>query len=184
MPPVAALENDTTVAVLERHTILGRGATAPMGGARPTVGLKAPTQQIFRSYGEKLGRAFWQASLDAIDLIEDLSRAKGLIATLSGVVMWNWLINPAILLNMKTTVDWYRKALNHQSSHVVSAADLPQEIGTTAYHGGLVDTASAGLHPANMFSVWRSLPPGMGPACVNGWMCNGWKIAHWLPPDN
>lgn len=139
-------QNNTTVAVLERHTI-GWGASSRNGGMA-TVGLKAPTKQIFRSYGEKLGRAFWQASLDAIDLIEHLVQTENIHCDFERCGHVELAYKPGHFTEMKTTVDWYRKALNHQSSHVVSPAELQQEIGTTAYHGGLIDTASAGLHPA------------------------------------
>lgn len=139
-------QSHTTVAVLERHTI-GWGASSRNGGMA-TVGLKAPTQEIFRRYGDTLGRAFWQASLDAIDLIEHLVQTEKLECDFQRTGHVELAYKPAHFAHIQNTVAWYKKTLNHQSSYAVPPAELHQEIGSTVYHGGLVDTASAGLHPA------------------------------------
>src|SRR4030042_2539902 len=56
------------VVVLETGR-LGAGASAVNGGMTP-YGLKISAQTALARYGERLGRELWQASLDAVDLVE------------------------------------------------------------------------------------------------------------------
>jgi glycine/D-amino acid oxidase-like deaminating enzyme len=64
------LESGATVAVLERHSA-GWGASSRNGGMM-TTGPKVPPEELFKRYGRELGRAFWQVSLDSIDMVEQL----------------------------------------------------------------------------------------------------------------
>ena len=63
-------QSEAQVAVLERNTI-GWGASSRNGGMA-TPGIKQSLKEIIRRYGKAKGREFWQASLDAIDLLEQL----------------------------------------------------------------------------------------------------------------
>ncbi len=62
------VKSGAAVAVLERHTI-GWGASSRNGGMA-TPGIKQSIQTIFKWYGPEKGHQFWQASLDAIDLLD------------------------------------------------------------------------------------------------------------------
>ena len=134
-----------SVAVLESRSI-GWGASSRNGGLA-TTGIKKPVSAIFRQYGSALGREFWQASLDAIDLIGDLVRDEGLKCdyTQRGHVALAW--KPGHFQNMLKSVSWYKNNLGYEV-RAVAASDLRGEIGTDAFHGGLVDEHSASVHPA------------------------------------
>ncbi len=63
-------KSGASVAVLERETI-GWGASSRNGGMA-TPGIKQSITKIFKQYGREKGRLFWQESLDAIDLIDEI----------------------------------------------------------------------------------------------------------------
>jgi len=137
--------NGATVAVLERHSI-GWGASSRNGGLA-TTGIKKPISSIFKEYGSELGKQFWQASLDAIDLIGEIVRDEELDCDYSrdGHIALAW--KPAHFQSMQKRVEWYAKNLGY-SAKAVPAADLHNEIGSDAYYGGLVEEHSGSVHPA------------------------------------
>ena len=59
-----------SVTVFDRNTI-GWGASSRNGGMA-TPGLKQGIQKIYKMYGSELAHEFWQASVDAIDLIDEI----------------------------------------------------------------------------------------------------------------
>lgn len=139
-------QNQVSVVVLERHTI-GWGASSRNGGMA-TVGIKAPVKVMIQRYGEAMGQAFWQASLDAIDLIEQLVQTEGLDCDFQRRGHLALAYKPTHFDTMRTNVEWYKKTLNHHTVRLVTPDELQSEIGTTAFYGGLADEYSAGLHPA------------------------------------
>ncbi|MCI0396400.1 MAG: FAD-binding oxidoreductase [Chloroflexi bacterium] len=138
-------QNGASVAVLERHTI-GWGASSRNGGMA-TTGIKAPAAVMVQRYGKALGRAFWQASLEAIDLIEAIVAEEGIECHFSRPGHVALAYKPAHFEAMKQRAAWFQKELDY-TMRPVSPADLRSEIGSKAFYGGLVDEYSAGLHPA------------------------------------
>ncbi|MCL4870918.1 MAG: FAD-binding oxidoreductase [Anaerolineae bacterium] len=139
-------QNTTTVAVLERHTI-GWGASSRNGGMA-TVGIKAPVKVMIQRYGESLGKTFWQASLEAIDLIEQLVQTESLDCDFQRRGHLALAYKPSHFATMQANVAWYKQTLNHHTVRLVPPEELHQEIGSSSYYGGLTDDYSAGLHPA------------------------------------
>lgn len=138
-------QNGATVAVLEQHTI-GWGASSRNGGMA-TTGIKQSMQVIFKRYGEKLAREFWQASLDAIDLIGEIVADEGIACDFWRKGHVALAYKPSHFERMKKKASWYRAMLDYKMT-LASPADLTAEIGSTAFYGGLIDEWSAGLHPA------------------------------------
>lgn len=138
-------QNSTTVAVLERNTI-GWGASSRNGGMA-TPGIKQSLANIFKHYGKEKGRLFWQASLDAIDLIDEIVTQENIDC--------DWERNGHVALaykaahfeSMQQRVGWLKKELGH-TVRTVSKDELRTEIGTDAFYGGLADDYSGGLQPA------------------------------------
>jgi len=138
-------KNGATVAVLERHTI-GWGASSRNGGMA-TPGLKQGIGNIFKRYGKEKGQFFWQASLDAIDLIDEIVKEEALDC--------DWVRNGHVALafkqshfeSMKKKAAWMKQNLGH-TAQVVAPADMRTEIGTDSFYGGLADDTSGGLQPA------------------------------------
>jgi glycine/D-amino acid oxidase-like deaminating enzyme len=150
----ALASSGASVAVLERHSI-GWGASSRNGGLS-TTGLKQSISVIFKRYGEKLGREFWQASLDAIDLIDEIVRDEQLECDFQRTGHMALAARASHFKGMQKHAVWLREKLKHEV-HVISPEELRSEIGSDTFHGGLVDEYSASLHPAKyVFGLARS----------------------------
>ncbi len=149
------IKNKTSVAILERNTV-GWGASSRNGGMA-TPGIKQSITKIFKDYGPEKGRLFWQASLDAIDLIGEVVEEYDIDC--------DWVRNGHLYLaykkahfeQMQERVGWMEKQLGH-TYQVVPPADIRSEIGTDAFYGALVDSYSGGLQPAKyVFGLARGV---------------------------
>ncbi len=138
-------KHGATAAIFERHTI-GWGASSRNGGMA-TVGIKAPAKEMVKRYGLERGRQFWQASLEAIDLIEQLVEEHSLDCHFARTGHLGLAFKPSHFENMKKSAVWYKDKLGHDMQ-LVAPADIQSEIGSTAFYGGLSDEISSGLHPA------------------------------------
>ena len=140
-------KSGATVAVLERETI-GWGASSRNGGITG-CGLKAGAQTIFKRYGEKYGHEFWQASLDAIDLIKELINAEGVDCDFHQDGELCVAYKPSHFENFKADIEWNKRVLGHEI-HLIPPSELKNEIGSPSYFGGSLDDHGAGLHPAKL----------------------------------
>ena len=143
------------VAVLEQQYI-GWGASSRNGGMA-TTGLKAAAALVYQRYGPALGRAFWEASLDAIDLIGQLVADEKIDCHFARRGHIALAYKPSHFEAMQKKATWYKQTFNH-TVRAVPPGELAQEIGSPAFHGGLVDEYSAGLHPAGyVFGLARAV---------------------------
>jgi glycine/D-amino acid oxidase-like deaminating enzyme len=140
-------KSGTSVVVLERETI-GWGASSRNGGITG-CGLKAGAQTIFKRYGEKYGHIFWQASLDAVELIKELVQDEGVDCDFHQDGELCVAFKPSHFEGFKADIDWNKRVLGHEL-HLIPPSELKNEIGSQAYYGGLVDDHGAGLHPAKL----------------------------------
>ena len=134
-----------SVAVLDQKTI-GWGASSRNGGMA-TPGLKQDIFKIYRNYGIDYAREFWNASIDAIDLLEKIIQEENIDC--------DWERNGHIALACKQShydkMPEYAKWINHELGHkktLVPKEQIHSEIGTDFYFGGLSDDISGGLDPA------------------------------------
>ncbi|HJO34206.1 MAG TPA: FAD-dependent oxidoreductase [Anaerolineales bacterium] len=151
--------------VLERNSI-GSGASSRNGGMA-TPGIKQSLANIVKRYGKARGESFWQASLGAIDLIEQIVREENIDC--------DWVRNGHIALanrrphfeRLRVLGQWYKQEFGHETT-LVSQADLHSEIGTGKYYGGLADEISGGLHPAKyVFGLARAVAQHGAHLCEN-----------------
>ncbi|MFQ5434930.1 MAG: NAD(P)/FAD-dependent oxidoreductase [Anaerolineae bacterium] len=147
------------VAVLERETI-GWGASSRNGGMA-TPGIKQSMKVIFKRYGKENGRRFWQASLDAIDLIDRIVREEKLDCDWSRPGHVALAYKPSHFKAMRQSVAWFKDELGYEKQ-LVGPSDLRGEIGTAVFHGGLADNTSGAIQPAKyVFGLARAIA-GMG----------------------
>ena len=133
------------VAVLEAETI-GWGASSRNGGMVLT-GLKLGVNQLISKYGRERTQRMYAASLATIDCVERLVNEEKIDCDFlrSGHL--------EVACKQKHFDDYARQAeviareFNHQL-RVVPRNELHSEIGSSIYHGGMVDEVSAGLNPA------------------------------------
>ncbi len=138
-------KSGANVAVLERYTI-GWGASSRNGGIA-TPGIKQSLKTIWRKYGDEYAHEFWQASLDAIDLIDQIVCEEHIAC--------DWKRTGSFALATKAShLDYYhefQKWLKEEFSHevtLVTRDTIQTEIGSDIYFGGLADDYGGGINPA------------------------------------
>jgi len=138
-------QRGATVAVLEAETI-GWGASSRNGGMVLT-GMKLGVNQLISMYGRELTQRMYAASLASMDCVEQMVQEEKIDC---GFARCGHL---EVACKQKHFDDYARQAEViarefHHTLRVVQKNDLPGEIGSTIYYGGLVDETSAGCNPA------------------------------------
>lgn len=148
-------QGGANVAVLERHTI-GYGASSRNGGMA-TPGIKQSLSVIIKRYGMELAREFWQASLDAVDLIEEIVQAEEIDCDWRRDGHLRLAYKPSHFEEMKHLVSWYKEQFGHTLT-LVPPDELRREIGSDVFYGGTSDPYSGGLQPAKyVFGLARAV---------------------------
>ena len=141
----ALAKRGATVAVLESETI-GWGASSRNGGMVLT-GLKLGVNKLVSMYGHERTQQMYAASLASIDCVEQIVREENIACDFARCG------HLEVACKQKHFDDYARQAgviargFNHQL-RVVPRHELPAEIGSSIYYGGMVDEVSAGLNPA------------------------------------
>src|SRR5215469_729941 len=133
------------VAVLEAET-LGWGASCRNGGMVLT-GMKLPVPTLIARYGRETVRKMYAASLESIDVVEQIVREEGIECAFSRCGHLEVACKAAHFAAYADAAAEIQREFGHEV-RVVSKSELPQEIGSDIYFGGLVDETSAGVNPA------------------------------------
>jgi glycine/D-amino acid oxidase-like deaminating enzyme len=142
---LALARRGAAVAVLETRS-LGWGAGARNGGMVLT-GLKLDAATLIARYGREAARRMFAATLDAVDAVEQLVAEERIDCHFARCGHLVVASKPAHALALAHEAQALRREFGH-ATRLVPRAELREEIGSDAYYGGLVDEASAGLHPA------------------------------------
>ena len=133
------------VVVLEAETI-GWGASSRNGGM-VLSGLKLGMQTIIKKYGRDVARRLFQCSLDSIDTVEQIIKEENIDCGFARTGHLLAANKPGHYDALKDEVEFMAKEFNH-AVRLVPPGELRTEIGSSVYHGALVDDVSAGLNPA------------------------------------
>ena len=133
------------VVVLESETI-GWGARSRNGGMVLT-GLKLGVNKLISMYGRELARRMYAVSLESIDTVERIVKEESIACDFSRSGHLEVACKQAHFDDYARQVEVIAREFNHEL-RVVSRAQLPSEIGSDIYYGGMVDEISAGLNPA------------------------------------
>ena len=137
-------KNGASVTVLDRNTI-GWGASSRNGGMA-TPGLKQGIQKIHKMYGSKLAHEFWKASVDAIDLIDEIVNEHSIDCDWERNGHASLATKPSHAPRLKEYGSWLEKEFGHSQKYIPKN-QIRDEIGSNAYYGALTDEISGGLHP-------------------------------------
>jgi glycine/D-amino acid oxidase-like deaminating enzyme len=141
----ALVRRGVHVAVLEAES-LGWGASCRNGGMVLT-GLKLPVTTLIKRYGADLVRPMYTASLDSIDLVEQIVKEERIDCSFSRCGHLEVACKPAHFDGFAEAAARIKREFNHEL-RIVSKSDLRCEIGSDIYFGGLIDETSAGVNPA------------------------------------
>jgi glycine/D-amino acid oxidase-like deaminating enzyme len=133
------------VAVLEAETI-GWGASSRNGGMTLT-GLKPAMQTVIKRYGRDLAKQLFQVSVDSVSTVEQVVKEENIDCGFHRYGHLYVATKPKHFNYFHDEVDFMAKEFNHKV-RVVPPNELNNEIGSSIYHGGIVDEVSGGLNPA------------------------------------
>jgi glycine/D-amino acid oxidase-like deaminating enzyme len=134
-----------SVAVLERE-VIGFGASSRNGGMVLT-GLKVGPDELLQRFGSETSRAMFNASLEAIDLVESLISTEGIECAFDRCGHIEVASKPAHLDAFKRTADVLERSFGHRVA-ILDRSALRDEVGSDTFFGGMLDERSAGLDPA------------------------------------
>jgi glycine/D-amino acid oxidase-like deaminating enzyme len=136
-----------SVAVLESQTI-GWGASSRNGGMVLT-GLKLPAATLIARYGKEATARMYAASLESIDFVEQLVSDENIHCDFSRCGHLEVACKPKHFDDFRRSAEETARHFLHQQ-RIIPKDQLSSEIGSTIYHGGLVDDSSAGVNPARL----------------------------------
>jgi glycine/D-amino acid oxidase-like deaminating enzyme len=111
------------------------------------TGLKVEPVQLVAKYGLALARRLFAASLKALDCVEQIVAQERIECDFARRGHLLLACKPAHFKALGHEAELLERDFGHPS-RVVPAHELHHEVGSRAYHGGLIDEASAGINPA------------------------------------
>jgi glycine/D-amino acid oxidase-like deaminating enzyme len=143
---VAALHlarSGAKVDLFEKDTV-GFGASGRNGGMA-TTGMSIGIRDAVEKMGFDTAVRLYDAYTEAIDLIEKLVTEEGIDCNFARVGKLNLASKPAHYQGFEKTHELLTTRLGLESQ-LVPRAELRREIGSDAFHGGMVESKSAALH--------------------------------------
>lgn len=141
----ALAKGGASVSVLEANSI-GWGASSRNGGM-VLSGLKLSAQTLAKSYGIELARRMYEASVRAIDLVEQIVTEEKIDCDFSRCGYIEVASKQSHFDEYQRVAAFVAKEFNREL-RIVSPKDLSGEVGSSVYYGGMVDDRSAGVNPA------------------------------------
>jgi glycine/D-amino acid oxidase-like deaminating enzyme len=133
------------VAVLEAESV-GWGASYRNGGM-VLSGLKLGTPTLVARYGREATKQMYAASLESIDCVETIVREENIACDFFRCGHLEVACKAKHFEEFRRSAETIEREFQH-SLRIVEKKNLRGEIGSTIYHGGMVDEVSAGLNPA------------------------------------
>ena len=131
------------VHLFEQDTV-GFGASGRNGGMA-TTGMSIGIRQAVDKLGFETAARLYGAYTEAIDLIEKLVTEEGIDCDFARTGKLNLATKPAHYEGFAKTAELLNSRLGGDSQ-LVPKGELRREIGTEVFHGGMVESKSAGLH--------------------------------------
>ncbi len=142
---LALAQHGARVALFEAHQI-GWGAASRNGGMVLT-GLKVGVAGLLKTYGAERARRLFDASKTAIDLVEQIITREAIGCDFARTGHLVLASKPQHAVDFETEADLLRTTFGH-ATRILARSALHDEIGSSIYHGGMIDEASAGIDPA------------------------------------
>jgi len=141
----ALAKSGAKVAVIEAESV-GWGASSRNGGMVLT-GLKLPVGKLVAKYGLEETRKLYAASLTSIDCVERMVSEERIDCDFVRSGHLVVACKRAHFDEFRSSAEGLARNFQHEV-RIVERRELPGEIGSEIYYGGLVDETSAGVNPA------------------------------------
>lgn len=132
--------------VLFEARSIGWGASSRNGGMVLT-GLRLGVDTLLARYGRERAQRLFNASLAAIDYVEQLIHSEQIECDFARCGHLELAYKPKHFQQFAHVAELSATEFNHPL-RLINKEALLSEIGSTRYHGGLVDEQSAGVNPA------------------------------------
>ena len=136
------------VTVLEAET-LGWGASTRNGGFL-LPGFKLGTAALLKRFGPERARALYDTSRESLRFVERLVADEGIACELRRSGHGSLAYRPSHYRRLAESQALRASAFAHETT-LVSPDRLGEVIGSTLYHGALLDPEAGSLHPAKFF---------------------------------
>ena len=136
------------VTVLEAET-LGWGASTRNGGFL-LAGFKLGTAALLSRFGPGRARALYEASRESLRFVEQLVADEGIDCEFRRCGHVSLAYRPSHYRRLAESQALHARVFAHETT-LVPVDRLHEVIGSTIYHGGLLDPEAASLHPAKYF---------------------------------
>jgi glycine/D-amino acid oxidase-like deaminating enzyme len=133
------------VTLLERE-VVGWGASSRNGGF-VLPGFKADLQEIAARYGAPVARGLFELSLDAVNFVEQTVRDEDIACDFHRPGWVSLAARPAHLAALAESARLLGELCGYQAT-LLDAGAVRGEIGSSRFHGGLLDPGAAALQPA------------------------------------
>ncbi len=144
---------------------VGAGASSVNGGM-VNYGLKAATTKVYKMFGPELGRQFWDASLDSIDLVEEVVSSLGIDCSLQRRGAAELGYNRRDHGEFEKEAEWMERNLDFKVELVGPDRVHSSVVGSDAFHAALIDQVGAGLQPAKYVFGLANALAGLGASIV------------------
>jgi glycine/D-amino acid oxidase-like deaminating enzyme len=153
------------VTVLERH-VIGWGASSRNGGF-VLPGFKPDVEVLARKLGIAEARRLFELSKQAVEGLEALIADEAIDCdyTRCGTIIL--AARPGHLVGLERSRQFLRDQLGHETT-LLTRGDLRGEIGSTRYHGGLLDTLAGAVQPARLVQGLARAAARAGARLVEG----------------
>ena len=131
------------VDLFEQHTV-GFGASGRNGGMA-TTGMSIGIRDAVAKLGFDKAASLYRTYGQAVDLIEKLVMEEGIDCDFARPGKLILASKPAHVQGFEKTAELLNSRLGVET-HLVPKNELRREIGSDAFHGGMVDSKSASLH--------------------------------------
>ncbi len=141
----ALAKRGVQTAVLEAETV-GWGASCRNGGM-VLSGMKLPVPTLVGRYGRDPAQRMYAASLEAIDLVQQIVREERIECSFSRCGHLEVACKRPHFADFAAAAAEIKREFNHEL-RIIPKEELRAEIGSDIYYGGMVDETSASVNPA------------------------------------
>ena len=151
-------ERGYSVVLLEAQRV-GWGASGRNGG-QCSVGQRKSPDELQATYGKELAHRLWDLGVEAVAVVRELIEQFGIDCDLK-----RGCLQAAL---KRSDAEWFRRHADFMHTeygfemHYVEGAELEYYSGTDVFCGGLVEYASAHLHPLNYALGLAEAARGLG----------------------
>lgn len=133
-----------SVAVMDQAHI-GWGASGRNGGM-VLPGLKHGVAHLMKHYGYDAARNMFAMSMESIDTVKRLINQENISCDWQEVGYVYAASKPTHYAGMAADTELMRQKFGHET-RMLSPERLPEELGSSAFHGAQIDECGGGLHP-------------------------------------